>query len=89
MKICRQCAAEQTEEIETHRARFSNPYEAGSEPTSANGLESPDIPGFMSSFVMCFCKNTRTCGRASRPEFWYSVLWFFPRFFLSPWLAYL
>ena len=48
----------------------------------ASDPNAPDIPGFMSSFVMCFCKNTRTCGRASRPEFWYSVLWFFSSLFL-------
>ena len=80
MKIYRRCGVSQTEEIETHRARSSNPHEAGS--TSEDDIEAPAIPSFMSSFVMCFCKNTRTCGRASRSEFWYSVLWFFFSLFL-------
>ena len=81
--FCPRCGAAQNENAEPPRASVANPYEAGSAPSPPpSGFEAPDIPGFMSSFVMCFCKDTRTCGRASRPEFWYSVLWFFSSLFL-------
>lgn len=75
--FCPQCGAAQNENAEPPRAPAANPYEAGSAPapSPANGVETPDIPGFMDAFPVCFSKFASTRGRASRPEFWYFALW--------------